>query len=459
MEVDIAIYRARIGPHHLRHFRLKGLAKLDTFDYYTWLRLLLTTAGDIESNPGPNVADFFNTSKVKVLEYLDFMVCYVIMSLLLLAGIEPNPGPISEASTISSNISSTYCDLEMVKDKFSIVHYNIQSLTKKLDIIESELCNFDIICLTETWLDDRTPNNNLSLTQYNLYRRDRVGDNHGGICMYVKQNIYSRRRQDLELPNIECVWVEISAHNKKYLIGTFYRPPNSTNDVLLSIEDLIALSYDTNIQNILITGDFNLDVSKQSANKKVSDLCQQFSLHQLIMEPTHYTEMSSSTIDLILTSNKNNVLLSGVGEPIFDQNIRYHCPVYCVLNFDKFTTPTYTRHIWLYDKGDYRSFSRDLTATVPPLCKNGIIYTDDKDKANILNQFFTDQSILDDTNATLPPLNQIPQHKLESISISPYEVEDILKTLKTGKAAGPDSIDNRLLKELSGPLSTPLTDL
>ena len=32
-------------------------------------------------------------------------------------------------------------------------------------------------------------------------------------------------------------------------------------------------------------------------------------------------------------------------------------------------------------------------ATVPPLCKNGIIYTDDKDKANILNQFFTEQSI------------------------------------------------------------------
>ena len=73
-------------------------------------------------------------------------------------------------------------------------------LTNKLDtcIIESELCNFDIICLTETWLDDRTPNNNLSLTQYNLYRRYRVGDNHGGICMYVKQNIYSRRRQDLK---------------------------------------------------------------------------------------------------------------------------------------------------------------------------------------------------------------------------------------------------------------------
>ena len=40
------------------------------------------------------------------------------------------------------------------------------------------------------------------------------------------------------------------------------------------------------------------------------------------MIPTHYTEMSSSTIDLMITSNKNNVLLSGVGEPIFDQNTR-----------------------------------------------------------------------------------------------------------------------------------------
>ena len=68
---------------------------------------------------------------------------------------------------------------------------------------------------------------------------------------------------------------------------------------------------------------------------------------------------------------------------------------------------------------------------------------------------------MDDSNATLPTVNHIdlPSHKLESISIRPQEVEDILKSLKTGKAAGPDSIDNRLLKELARPLSVPLTDL
>ena len=65
--------------------------------------------------------------------------------------------------------------------------------------------------------------------------------------------------------------------------------------------------------------------------------------------------------------------------------------------------------------------------------------------------------LLADSNASFPSVNQIPAYKLESISISAYEVEDIFKTFKTGKATGPDSIDNRLLKELA--LSTPLTDL
>ena len=66
---------------------------------------------------------------------------------------------------------------------------------------------------------------------------------------------------------------------------------------------------------------------------------------------------------------------------------------------------------------------------------------------------------MDDSNASLPSINHALPYKLDSISITSLEEEDILKTLKTGKAAGPDSIDNRLLKELARPLSGPLTDL
>ena len=37
----------------------------------------------------------------------------------------------------------------------------------------------------------------------------------------------------------------------------------------------------------------------------------------MISEYTHFTETSSSVIDLVLTSNKNNIFLSRIGDPFF----------------------------------------------------------------------------------------------------------------------------------------------
>ena len=48
---------------------------------------------------------------------------------------------------------------------------------------------------------------------------------------------------------------------------------------------------------------------------------------------------------------------------------------------------------------------------------------------------------------------------LDSVQFTPYEVETVLKSLKTGKASGPDSINNRIFKELSQTLSHPICDL
>ena len=53
---------------------------------------------------------------------------------------------------------------------------------------------------------------------------------------------------------------------------------------------------------------------------------------------------------------KDIILLNGVGEPFLEQNIRYHCPIYCVFNFNKTVTASYVRHIWLYDWGITKLF-------------------------------------------------------------------------------------------------------
>ena len=41
-----------------------------------------------------------------------------------------------------------------------------------------------------------------------------------------------------------------------------------------------------------------------------------------------------------------------------------------MLNFDKLITPVYTRHVWLYDRGDYQTFSCDLDNTDCSSLKN-----------------------------------------------------------------------------------------
>ena len=76
-----------------------------------------------------------------------------------------------------------------------------------------------------------------------------------------------------------------------------------------------------------------------------------------------------------------------------------------------------------------------------------------------MNNFFVAHTELDETHATIPPDIPLPEHSLNFLSTSPFKVETVLKSLKLGKATGPDAINNHVLKELAQPLSFPLSDL
>ena len=52
--------------------------------------------------------------------------------------------------------------------------------------------------------------------------KDRQGDSHGGVMIYVKDSIYYKRRLDLESRGIECIWIELVLKHKHVLFGLFY---------------------------------------------------------------------------------------------------------------------------------------------------------------------------------------------------------------------------------------------
>ena len=98
---------------------------------------------------------------------------------------------------------------------------------------------------------------------------------------------------------------------------------------------------------------------------------------------------------------------------------------------------------------------------VQPIYFNGKYHDDAKDKADILNIFFHNQSMVDDSNCSLPDddLNMDPNHLLSDINITIDDVKDALKILDSNKDVGPDLIHGRILKECQEQLAKPLCQL
>ena len=163
-----------------------------------------------------------------------YMAC-IILALLLSGDIELNPGP-SPGKALS------------------VSHINAQSMLNKLDLIAVELGCYDIITVSETWLDKSIPNSLITIPGYQepiRLDRNRQG---GGVAMYFKLNIPFTERSDLTIPNVEALWAEISLCNKKVLIGCFYVHPRfqEWNLVELSIEQALQ-----SCPNLILLGDFN----------------------------------------------------------------------------------------------------------------------------------------------------------------------------------------------------------
>ena len=178
----------------------------------------------------------------------------------------------------------------------------------------------------------------------------------------------------MELYPLECIWVQIEIiSNRNILYRVFYRPPNADSSYFSLIEDLIALARDIDISDLIVTGDFNLITCNNTQLRKTESICSQFDLTQCIDEPTHFTENSASTTDLLFVSNKSLILTTGAGEPCLDQNNRYHCLIYKVFNFLKPKHMSFKRIIWKYDLGNYNRLRHILSEAKMPVLINLLI--------------------------------------------------------------------------------------
>ena len=330
--------------------------------------------------------------------------------------IQTNPGPLSNSEPSETSSISSYSNL--LNKGLSVMHLNIQSLKPKIDILSVEAQPYDILVFTETWLSHNTTNDELSIPNFcSPFRKDRSNGQGGGVAIYVKKGFYAVERPDLNIHGLEALWIELTVNHRKLLIGGIYRPPNSNNTHWHLLEQSFDQAFNLSFDNILITGDFNINLLTHNADK-MNHLITSYQAEQLITAPTHFTEHSQSLIDLMIVKDKEHIISSFVSDPFVPDLIRYHCPIVTILKFSKHIQHTFKRRIWLYDKGDYTSYKDKLRAV---------------DWNNILSDQNLEQTAINITNSIILAASETIPNKLVTIRPNdiPWMHRDIRKLINT----------------------------
>ena len=238
MPIDNQLWRARVGiynSNHLHHFTclkinpanldIYIILKFSNFCMITVYLILLTYLSVYLfltqlHNYGFNI-NTINFANVLLFKYFDFC-CYALnlkrMLLLESGDIETNPGP--------------------RKSFIKFCHWNLNGLAAH-DFVEIRLIeafitthNFDIICLSETFLDSSIDisDTRININGYSLLRADHPSNTkRGGVCMYYKNYLPVIRRTDLSDLQ-ECIVAEVTVDKERCFLTCLYRSPSQNDD-------------------------------------------------------------------------------------------------------------------------------------------------------------------------------------------------------------------------------------
>ena len=121
---------------------------------------------------------------------------------------------------------------------------------------------FDVICITETWLNVGTAEL-ISIDNYiffNIYRSDRRG---GGVGIFVHNKFNCRLLDEISYCRsfIECIFLEITCGDRVFVVGCVYKPPDADfNSFVQALEDILACVSRVICCEVFICGDFNLNI-------------------------------------------------------------------------------------------------------------------------------------------------------------------------------------------------------
>ena len=217
--------------------------------------------------------------------------------------------------------------------------------------------NYDI-GLSETYLnhDTLSDSDNLKIPGYGLITVDHPSNQkQSGICIYHKDFL------PIKVNNISCLKkclnFSLSVYRKQCNIILIYRSPSQSSEefdtFLSNFEFLLDYIANQNPFVSIIIGDFNAKSNNWYSSdktiyegKKLESLTSQCGFKQVISDPNHISESSSSCTDLIFTSQPNLVMNSGIHSSLHPNC--HHQIIHAIFKLKIFCPPPYERVVRHY---------------------------------------------------------------------------------------------------------------
>ena len=116
--------------------------------------------------------------------------------------------------------------------------YRPTNIVKYQTILSNE---YNIVTISQTWLDPLTIDTDIQISGYILFRQDRgTHKKGGGVVVYFKDTFKASVITELSAVfdcNFQQLWLKVQCKKlKSFLLCTVYRPPNSPITFLEDIE-------------------------------------------------------------------------------------------------------------------------------------------------------------------------------------------------------------------------------
>ena len=256
---------------------------------------------------------------------------------------------------------------QFAKNNFSILHLNARSLKANFTEINNYVGSldksFDIIAISETWLDKSVNLNDFCIPNYNVTYTNRCDKRGGGVLLYVNKDIHFKKLENYSVAInelLEIVTIELQIQGcKNVIISCIYRTPGSNIEQFTEYIETYMKSINSN-KTLYMCGDFNIDLLKHNNHKNTKvflEMMYSYGMLPLINKPTRVTENSATLIDNIFTNN----CFKSHYNAILCTDLSDHLPIVCTTELGlKKNNPKVYKHIRQMKDENISAFKKAL---------------------------------------------------------------------------------------------------